>query len=121
MVNITKRKRKRKIIYFQPPFSMNVRTAIGKKFLNLVKKHFKQDHALFKILNPKCLKISYCCLPNVKNEITSINKKAGGNMKNQANALPMCNCRGRTKNPNVCPLNGNCLKKEAFIVSLSLL
>ena len=110
--NRTIRKRRRKIIYFQPPFSRNVITPIGKKFLNLVKKHFTPNHPLSKFLNSKCLKLSYCCLPSVKNEITSINKNVRGNINNQANAPPGCNCRGRVKNPNICPLNGACLTEQ---------
>ena len=56
--NKGKRKRRRKIIYFQPPFSRNVTTPIGKKFLNLVKKHFTLDHPLSKFVSSKCLKLS---------------------------------------------------------------
>ena len=32
--------RKRNIIWFNPPYSMNVQTNIGREFLNLVGKHF---------------------------------------------------------------------------------
>ena len=35
--------RKRKIIRFNPPYSMNVETNIGKIFLKLVKKHFPRN------------------------------------------------------------------------------
>ena len=42
----TKRNRKRKIIYFQPPFSLSVKTKIGSRFLGLVKKHFTPKHPL---------------------------------------------------------------------------
>ena len=108
----TKRKRKRKIIYFHPPFSANVKTPIGRKFLNLIKRHFTPNHPLYKFLNPKCLKISYCCMPNVKEEITSINRKVMGRKEIQPETSPMCNCRGRIKNPNVCPLDGKCKKEQ---------
>ena len=38
------RNRKRKIIWFNPPYSKNVCTNIGKRFLNLIKKHFPKNH-----------------------------------------------------------------------------
>ena len=34
------------ITYFNPPFSENVKTNIGKEFLKLVSKHFPPDHKL---------------------------------------------------------------------------
>ena len=36
----SKRRRKRKIIWFNPPFSRNVETNIGKQFFKLLEKHF---------------------------------------------------------------------------------
>jgi len=36
--NTSKRKRKRNIIWYNPPFSNSVKTNIGRKFINLVKK-----------------------------------------------------------------------------------
>ena len=108
----TERKRRRKIIYFQPPFSLNVVTPIGRKFLTLVKKTFNPNHPLYKFLNPKCIKISYCCLPNVKNEITSINRKVRGNTEANTIAQSLCNCRGRIKDPSVCPLKGECKTEQ---------
>ena len=35
--------RKRKIIWFNPPFNQQVKTNIGKSFLKLVKKHFTKN------------------------------------------------------------------------------
>ena len=102
--NKNKKKRKRKIIYFQPPFSLAVKTPIGKRFLHLVKKHFTPNHPLYKVLNHRCLKISYCCMNNINNEITSCNKMLRSNT-NEANTSRLCNCRGK----NTCPLEGRCL------------
>ena len=59
----TKKQRKRKIIYFNPPFSLTVATKIGKEFLNLVKKHFDTYH---KIFNRNTLKSFYSCIENFK-------------------------------------------------------
>ena len=64
------------------------------------------------ILNEKCLKISYTCLPNVKQEITSINNAVRGKREETTSNKELCNCRGRKKDPGVCPLNGSCLKEN---------
>ena len=107
-----KRKRRRKTIYFQPPFSKSVKTPLGRKFLQLVKKNFTPQHPLCKILNPKCIKISYCCLPNVKREITAINNTVRNKTEDHENNRKMCNCRGGNKDKSICPLNGSCLKSN---------
>ena len=39
-----KRKRKRNIIWFNPPYSKNVKITIGKTFPQLLSKHFPKDH-----------------------------------------------------------------------------
>jgi hypothetical protein len=54
-----KRNRGRKIIYFNPPFSANVETKIGAKFLKLISTYFPKDNPLHKIFNRNTVKISY--------------------------------------------------------------
>ena len=75
-------------------------------FLQLVRKHFHQYPPLYKVLNHRCLKQSYCCLGNIKNEITSHNKR----LRNSTDVKesPMCDCR----NKDLCPLDGNCQKSN---------
>ena len=46
--NNNPRKRNRNIIWFNLPFSKNVATKIGRYFLNLLNKHFPQDHKFHK-------------------------------------------------------------------------
>ena len=101
-----KRNRKRKTIYYQPPFCNTVKTKIGKLFLNLVRKIFTKNHPLYKIFNNKTIKLSYSCLPNIKNQINAINRKLLN--EPQTNQQTLCNCRNKTK----CPLNGECLAKN---------
>ena len=48
---ITKRKRQRNILWFNPPYSKTVKTKIGKFFLQLIKKHFPKEHKFHKIFN----------------------------------------------------------------------
>ena len=50
-VNSNSRNRKRNIIWFNPPFSKNVSTNIGKFFFNLLTKHFPKKHKYYKLFN----------------------------------------------------------------------
>ena len=58
--------RERNITWFKPPFNINVATNVAKTFLSLIDKHFPMDKKLNKIFNRKTIKVSYSCLPNVK-------------------------------------------------------
>ena len=53
-----KRTKKRKVIWFNPPFSVNV-TTLGAEFLKLIDKAFPKSSPLNKIFNRNTLKISY--------------------------------------------------------------
>ena len=53
-----KKRRKRKIIWFNPPYSNNVKRNVGKQFLKLVRRHFPKGHKLNKIFNKNTLKVS---------------------------------------------------------------
>ena len=55
----TKKNRKRNCIYYNPPFCKSVQTKIGKRFLELIDKHFPKDNIYHKIFNRKPIKISY--------------------------------------------------------------
>ena len=48
--NQNKKKRKRNIIWFNPPYSKSVKTNIGRIFIKLVSKHFPLNHKFVKIL-----------------------------------------------------------------------
>ena len=102
----TKKQRKRKIIYFNPPFSLTVATKIGKEFLNLVKKHFDENHPYHKIFNRNTLKISYSCMENFKTKILKHNNKILNNL-NPKIQEKTCNCKKEK-----CPLDNNCLARN---------
>ena len=70
-----KKLRKRNIVWFNPPFNAGVKTNVGKKFLQLVDKHFPPDHKLRQVVNRNCVKLSYSCMKNVKQIIQSHNQK----------------------------------------------
>ena len=66
---------KRKIIWFNPPYSNNVKSNVGKQFLKLGRRHFPKCHKLNKIFNKNTLKVSYSCMRNISSILTSHNKK----------------------------------------------
>ena len=68
------KKRKRKVIWFNPPFSKNVKTNVGKTVIKLVWKHFPKEHMFHKIFNKNTIKVSYSCMPNIGTIISGHNK-----------------------------------------------
>ena len=62
--------RKRQIIWFNPPYSKNVTTKVGKFFLSLIDKHFPPHHKLHKLFNRNNVKI-----PNIKSIINVHSRK----------------------------------------------
>ena len=49
--NNVRRKRERKIIWFNPPLNLDLSTNVAKIFLNLIEKHFPCSSKLHKIFN----------------------------------------------------------------------
>ena len=97
--------RQRNITWFNPPYSQNVETKVGKCFLQLIDKHFPKSNPLHKIFNRNTLKLSYSCMRNVKTIISSHNKAQMSKSSNQSEKIDdNCNCRDK----NSCPLEGNC-------------
>lgn len=106
--NKSKHSRKRKITWYNPPYSANVRTNIGKQFLKLIDHCFPPTHKLNKIFNKNTLKLSYSCLPNIKNKIDGHNKKILNKNLPETPQTRTCNCRQKDQ----CPLDGNCLAES---------
>ena len=103
-----KRKRTRNVLFYNPPFCQSVRTNIGKKFLELIDKHFRSE-TMKKIFNRNNCKISYCCMDNIKSIINRHNKRTLKNANaKKAQEEPKCNCRANKP----CPLDGNCLQNN---------
>ena len=101
--NRTRKNRSRRVKYFNPPYSINVKTNVGAKFLKIIDVCFPKDHVLHKIINRSTVKISYKCMPNMQTIIARHNSKI---LKvNPGNtAPPPCNHR----QGNICPLGGVC-------------
>ena len=104
-----KRKRKREIMYYNPPYSLNVKTKIASIFLRLVRQHFHKDHKLYPIFGGKSkIKVSYCTMNNMKKHINKHNNKISSNTDRNDPNKRMCNCRQK----NECPLDGKCLTES---------
>ena len=101
-----KTNRSRKVVWYNPPFELQVKTNVAKHFLHLVKKHFPPRHKLHKILNKNTVKVSYSCMPSVgayisSHNICTLNKSRAANENKN-----MCNCNNKDR----CPLRGECLQ-----------
>ena len=95
--------RRRKALYFNPPYSQSVKTNVGAKFLKLIDKHFPKGHILHKVINRNVIKVSYRTTSNLKSIISSHNNKVLRKNENSEEKR-MCNCRTPP-----CPLQGKCL------------
>ena len=70
-----KRIRKRKVMYFNPPYNPCVQSNITRIFNSLLEKHFKKETLMGKLFNSNNCKISYSTMPNLKQFISGHNKK----------------------------------------------
>ena len=102
-----KRKRSRKIIWYNPPWSKSVKTPVGHYFLRAVDKCFPKGHFLHKFYNRNTLKISYCTTRNLKSHVDSHNKKI---LSPPEKEIVKCNCWSKFKAD--CPLPGQCTIKN---------
>ena len=104
-----RRDRQRSIIWFNPPFSKNVKTNIARSFLNLRDTHFPVGYKLHKIFNRNTVKVSYSCMNNVRSIITSHNTRIIKKSKSQNISTDNCYCR----NKHACPLQRKkCMNKD---------
>ena len=71
-----KRKRRRKFLYFNPPFSAAVQSNVTKMFFAIIDRCFPRTHPyLGKLFNRRTFKVSYCTTRNVDAIISSHNTK----------------------------------------------
>ena len=102
---LKQRNRKRQITWFNPPYSTNLKTTVGKLFMRLIDKHFHSHHKFHKLFNRNNVKLSYSCMPSNKNVIRKHNSKIMEDPKPTNNKT--CSCRQKSD----CPLNQNCLSE----------
>ena len=98
-----KGRRRRKVIWFNPPWSSNIKTPVGKYFLDAVNSCFPEGHPLHKLYNRATLKISYRTVRNLQSYINAHNKKI---LDPPNERKPSCNCKPRDKIN--CPVPGAC-------------
>ena len=87
-----RRNRNRKVIWFSPPYSQNMKTNIGKLFIKLMRKHFPKNNKYDKSFNVNTLKLSYFCTTgvwNIKQHNSKVLSKTYGNNSRK------CNCRSK--------------------------
>ena len=101
-----KRNRTRKIVWFNPPYSKNVATNIGKEFLNILRVHFPTQHPFHRLFNRNTVKLSYSCIMSMNSIIKAHNTKAlKKNDTNQTEQVKSCDCRDK----QTCPVDNKCL------------
>ena len=101
--NVNNRNRAHNIVWFNPPYSQNVKANIGKTFLKLVEKHFPRGHKLYKTFNRNTLKLSYSCMSSMSSVIKQHNYRV---LSTTENVDWLCNCRNKEN----CPLEVKCLQ-----------
>ena len=113
-----RKNRKRKIIWFNPPFCRLTNINIGKYFFKLVDKHFKHGNKLQKIFNRKTLKISYSCTKNIFQIINSHNKNITKDFQDQINIRNNKN-NNNNNNNGIIAVRGNviCLTLYIFLAT----
>ena len=106
--------RKRNIIWYNPPYNMNVKTKPGRKFFQILEYSFPKTHQLHTIFNRNTVKLSYSCMPNMKNIIQANNNKIMREYKNNNRSTTATDRKCNLRNATNCPLNGECLKAEVI-------
>ena len=96
--------RQRNILWYNPPFDLQIKTNVARNFLNLVEKHFPGHHKLHKVINKNNVKVSYSCMPSVSSHISSHNITTLKKFRSKNTNPRTCNCN----EADSCPLNGEC-------------
>ena len=72
-----RRKPRNNIIWFNPPFDLQVKTNVARRFLQLIDTHFHKRHPLRKIFNRNTVKVSYSTMNNMASIMKSRVKRSG--------------------------------------------
>ena len=95
------------MIWYNPPWSSNIKTPIARIFLRAIEECFPVGHPLRRYYNKHTLKASYCTMKNLGAYIKSHNRKV---LYPKIREEAGCNCQKRFK-PD-CPLHGKCKTKD---------
>ena len=99
------RNTKQNITWFNPPYSKNMETNVGKCFPSLIDMHFPKSNPLHKIFNRNTLKLSYSCMGNIKTIISNHNKAV---ISKSTRTYNQTKKSYNSRKPNKCPMDGNC-------------
>ena len=103
-----RRKRKRRALWWNPPFNMAVQTNLTKMFYKIIERGIPKNNALLcKLFNKQNLRISYSCTENIGTVIAKHNARIM--REHEADNIPKRECNCTRANKNSCPLNGHCL------------
>ena len=102
----SRRCRKRRITWFNPPFSKQVKTNIASTFLQIIDDCFPIGHILRSSFNRNTIKASYRTMTNMAQLLSKHNKKVLSNVRPKVAVREDCNCAPRSP---PCPLEGHCL------------
>ena len=102
---VKRSRRKRREIWFNPPYSIHVKSNVGKEFLKLVDSAFPPSNPLHKIFNRHTLKLSYRCMPNMAQTVARQNKAKLSDGQD-LQPPPPCSC------DTPCPVGGQCKRKD---------
>jgi hypothetical protein len=101
-----RKRRKRKIIYFTPPYSMALSNNLTEMVNKAMERHFPKGSKLHHIINRHKVQVSYSSTPNIARIIKRHNNKIiREHLRVSENSTPECNCQGGKKN---CPVDGLC-------------
>ena len=101
---------RRKVTWFNPPFSLNVRTNIGAVFLKHLDACFPPGHPLHSLLNRHTVKISYRTMPNMAQIVSRHNSRTlRQHQSKTAEPVKTCSCTKAVRDSNSCPMAGQCL------------
>ena len=92
-----RRKRRRKTVWFNSSYSLDMKTNVSKIFLFLSHSHthFSPTHFFHNIFNKNTVKISYSCMRNMNSIISAHNLF----ILNPPKTKYGCNCRNNTNTP----------------------
>ncbi|PIK47657.1 hypothetical protein BSL78_15487 [Apostichopus japonicus] len=104
-----KKRRSRKITWYNPTYSKNVKTNFAADFLKLIDKQFPQTNKLHKIFNRSTVKIKLQLYEKhaTDHQVTQLKGHERNEPTPQENT---CNCR----EVDSCPLRGNCLVNDVI-------
>ena len=100
-----RRRRNRRVIWFTPPWNVQVRTNVGKEFFKILDETFANSH-LKQVFNRNNVKLGYSTTRNLEQIIKGHNAKL--TKHNETSNGPQCNCI----TPTECPLLGKCQQKN---------